>query len=123
MSYHVEHTLVEDDSVLIRSFRGSVVMQDVINSWKTDIEKGLVHAGLKGIVTDFTACENNATINELQDIAEFYKANIDVFENLKLGVVLDTPNVVVLLLFEESHAEMQHKAFSTFEAALEWVKS
>ncbi|GAF01489.1 hypothetical protein [Saccharicrinis fermentans] len=122
MSFSVKHTCLENDSILIRSFSGSVVMQDVIDAWKSDIKNGIVHSGLKGIVTDFTHCKNNATIDELQKIVEFYKDNITVFEHIKLAVVLDAPNVIVLLLFEETHADMHHKAFSTFNAALAWVK-
>ena len=122
MNYLVKHIYNNKDNILVRKFTGSVNMTDVINSWQEDLDNQTVHKNLKGVITDFTECKNNATINELNKIVAFYKKNNHIFKHIKLAVVLDTPNVVILLMFEDIYSEIHHKAFSTYDAALAWVK-
>ncbi|WP_075591205.1 hypothetical protein [Labilibacter marinus] len=120
-TYTVNHILDEKKRILVREFAGSVIMEDVIDAWKQDISSGIVNTQLKGVVTDFTNCKNNATMSELSQISDFYKSHFDIFRHFKHGVVLDSPGVAILLMFENNYADIKHKAFCTNEAAMEWV--
>lgn len=119
-TYSVEYQKDEENQILIRTFYGVVDMKGVIYSWEEDIKDKRVTKDLNGIITNFVNAENLASFRDLKIITEFYDENFKLFENIRLAVVLDKPNVAVLLYYENQNTRLMHKAFTTFKAALNW---
>lgn len=120
-TYSVEHHKDEKNNILIRTFYGEIDMKGVIASWEDDIKNNLVTSDLNAIITDFTNAENTVKMSDLGGIAAFYEENFKVFEHIRIGVVINTPSVAILLMYEEQNTKLNHKAFTTIEAALSWA--
>lgn len=120
--YSVKHVELENGRVLLRTMVGEFRMKDIIQAWADDIESGLVNDTLSAVITDFSNATNIAKIEEMSDIAAFYRAHANIFGKLKNAVVLNSPNVAIALLYEQENPSFQHKAFSAVDAALFWIR-
>lgn len=120
-NFTIKHTYDKKNKVLIKAFEGTVYMDDVIESWRTDMENKRVTIELKAVITDFKRVNNKANISELNKITDFYKEHFEIFKDMKLAVVIDSPpGVAMLYLFEKKNDEFKHRAFTTIDAAMEW---
>ncbi len=119
-TYSLEYQKDEENKILIRSFYGKLGMNGVIASWEDDINNNIVTKDFNAIITDFTNSENTVQMSDLGEIAAFYDKNFELFKDIKLAVVIDTPSVAILLLYEDQNTKLNHKAFTTVEAAMNW---
>ncbi len=120
-TYSVKHQKDDKNKILIRSFEGVVDMKGVIAAWVDDINNNIVTKDLNAIITDFTNAENTVKMSDLSKIATFYDENFELFQHFKLAVVMNTPHVAILLMYEEQNTKLNHKAFTTLKAALNWA--
>lgn len=120
--YSVKHVELENGKVLLRTMVGQFRMTDIIQTWTDDIENGVVNDQLSAVITDFSKALNIARIDEMSNIASFYRAHANIFGKLKNAVVLNSPNVAIALLYEKENPSFQHKAFSSVDAALFWIR-
>lgn len=121
-TYSISHRYDADSNILVRAILGVMNIQDIVDSWNKDIQNGIVHERLKGVVTDFTKGENNASLADLKDLENFYNENLRILQSVKMAVVLNAPTVSVSLFFEKNNHDLIHKSFASIDAALEWTK-
>ena len=119
----VEYTYLEDMNILLRSFSGRVTINDIIASWDEVINDKLVRENCVGVVSDFSICELLIKKKELALFVEYFDSKLDFFINLKLAPIIHSPKIALTVIFEQMYHKVQLKAFSTIEAATEWIQS
>lgn len=119
-TYTVDYQKDKKNNILIRTFYGEIDMNGVIAAWEDDIKNKLVTKDLNAIVTDLANVVNNVKLNDINEIAAFYEKHFELFQFIKLAVVIDTPSVAIVLLYEDQNTKLNHKAFTTVKAALNW---
>jgi hypothetical protein len=106
--------------VVIRSFHGSVQVDEIIDSFK-HIQTHLFCEKVMGIVTNMEFAELQFNLMELQKVIGYIN-QVNELKNMKLAVIVNTPQKTVFPIFAEAKtAETPIKPFSTVEAALEWI--
>jgi len=114
---------IENGSILIRNFHGTVQFSEIMESWIELIGHQKITDEIKGILNDFTGAELQMNINNLDQLMSTFMQYPDIFERIKLAVLMDTPKKIVLpILAEQKYPQFRIKAFSTYEAAIEWIK-
>lgn len=116
--YHFNSSL----GVLYKYYYGDITLEDITSSWEHAFENNLVPKGVKGFILDYREASFDIKIEEHTHIADFYKNNLDVFGNLKIGIITEEPNdIVIPILVESIDDGYSSQPFTTHEAALEWV--
>jgi len=111
----------EKNKILIRTFHGVVNMDGIIEAWQEDIQSNIVNKELHAIITDFSEANNIAKLKDLDEISSFYDKHYPLFKDIKLAVVLNSPNVAIIVFYEEKYPQLNHRAFATLQAALNWI--
>jgi len=124
MKYKVIYKSIDDGKVLIRTFKGTITVDDIISSWKHILEQILILEKHKGVITDYRESDELSTIKfeDTKDIKKYIEENFEVFKNLKLAVVIDSPKIVVPILFMDDFPQLNMEIFSTMRAAKHWIK-
>lgn len=121
-AFTVTYELDESKAILIRTILGQITMSEIIELWEEDILNKRVTNDLKAIVTDFSKGRNLSKMEERKHISAFYRKNFDFFKNIKIAIVLDDPSIAIPLMYEHENHDIEHVAFSTFEAAIKWAR-
>ena len=111
----------EDKKYLTRKFKGSLTIEDIIESWEFIIESKLKMQKFDGIINDFSNADLKMNINDLEKLLNLFKQNFEIFRDLKLAVVMTSPENIVFPVLAEKESPFKIKAFSTFKAAEEWM--
>lgn len=119
MSYEIEY--INKTNYLIRIFHGELHFPEIIASWEYLIEKYLKTHQFKGIINDFSDAQLKMELSDLDELMTLFKFNIKIFENLKLAVIMTSPDNIVFPVFAQNNSPFNIKAFSTIESATEWV--
>jgi len=117
----MEITIVEQDGVILRSFSGEVVLEDMIESWKKLFTAYPNLNEYKGILTTFLDAEIKHEDHNLNVLVEFLKDHLDLLKDLKIAIVMDTPMVTNTIIVGQRVKSLQIKPFSTVEAARQWI--
>jgi len=117
--YHIEY--IEDDYCLTRKFSGVLKIDEIINTWKYLIENKLKHKKYKGIINDFTNARLEMEIDDVEQLMNLFKENIDIFKDLKLAVIMSSPENIVFPAFAQNNSTFKIKPFSTISAAKDWM--
>ena len=109
------------DQILTRTFSGAVNSSDIINSWEQLRAQHLITPNILGMVNDLTNCDLELDLNQFKEITTYLKS-YKKLKSIKLAVVTSSPDIIVFpMLLESLHKTLNFKAFSTFEAAENWV--
>jgi len=122
MRYSVEYKENEAGDILFRTFKGTVTMNDIISSWEDNINNRLISKDHLGSISDYRKAKLQIELEDLNKFANFYKKNIHLFKNMKLGVISNNPDIALPVYFQMHHSEIQLKSFSTIEAAIIWIR-
>ena len=110
--------------IFYKFYVGKITLEDIISSWKYAFKNNLIPKETKGFIVNYKNAKLNMKINEYVGIANFYKNNLDVFGNYKIGIITTNPkDIVIPILVESIDQGYESKPFSTNEAAIEWVLS
>ena len=111
------------DSILIRTFKGEVSSDDIIDSWKYLQQQNLFTENIKGVLNDLEDCDLTMGMEGFREIMNYMKEQ-DEIRGLKIAVVTNSPKLIVFpSLGEVTEKPLNIKPFSTFEAAIEWITS
>jgi hypothetical protein len=108
--------------ILFKYYYGPITIEDISSSWEYAFKNNLIPKDVKGFVLDYRDANFNMELEEHTQISDFYKKNIEVFRNLKIAVITENPNdVVIPILVEYKDDGYFSKLFSTTKAAITWV--
>lgn len=122
MNYSVEYKSDEDDIILTKSFKGTVTMSDIISSWEHVINNKLITQNQRGIISDYRGINWQAEIEDLDELENYCKENINFFKNLRIAVLVDSPKIVLPIIFKRKCPEIKTMPFNTIRAATDWIK-
>ncbi len=120
MSDNIEYS--SDEDILIRTFKGTITMKDVISSWVYVIETGLISQYHKGIISDYREANIQIEIDDVEKLMLFFKKHEDIFKNLKLAVVIDSPNIAIPMYLTHKYPKIAAEPFSSIEAAIRGIR-
>jgi len=124
MENKFKYSFSNSTKILTKTYFGSITIEDIESSWEYAFENELIPKEKKGFILDYRNSNFKINIREYMAISDFYKKHIDVFRNYKIAVITEDPSdIVIPLLVETQDQGYKSKAFSTVEAAINWVLS
>lgn len=111
----------KDLNILTRTFEGIITMTEIIASYQYIIDHKLINQDFTGIISDCRKTDFQVYSDDFGILEAFFQENINLFKNLKLAEVIDTPKIVIPMLFEIQFPQFKSKAFSTVGAAEKWI--
>lgn len=111
------------EDIIIRKFSNDVCLEDILDSWKKLIENNLITEKTIGILNDLSECKLCLNKDNFKKLICYLKS-VDIIKCKKLAVVCDNPKYIIFpMMAENNETELKIKAFSTIEAATEWIKN
>ncbi|NQU52023.1 MAG: hypothetical protein HQ522_05745 [Bacteroidetes bacterium] len=111
-----------EEQILYKFYYGAISLEEIKSSWIHAFENNLIPKETKGFILDYRKATFDMRINEYPGISDFYKDNLAVFRNKKIGILSDKPETVVVVMMVESKDDGYYsRPFSTLEAAKAWV--
>ena len=110
------------DSILIRNFRGTVSVTEIIESWESLISNKMITPLLRGVINNITDCNLKMDMESFKTLAGYLKQNTSL-KGIKLAVIVTDPKMIVFpTVAQTAEKELKIKPFSTLEAAVEWIQ-
>lgn len=107
--------------ILLRKFYGPIEIKDITDSWDYIIKNKILTESHKGVINDITNAELNMDIHNFEILVTYLKGK-EIFRNLKLAVVCDTPGKIIFpILGNSMHPDLKIKPFSTIHNAADWI--
>lgn len=122
MEYTVSYNYDSNSHILIRTFKGDVNINDIIESWNHVIKANLITKRCKGVISDLSEANLILHTEDKNKIFKYYNENIEVFGNFKMAQIIDSPEIVHPMIFNKEYPEFKCRACSTFETAKEWIE-
>ena len=120
MSYTMKY-IDSNESIVVRTFKGVVTVDDVIKLWEHAVENCLENKNIKAIITDYTGAKIEADVDEIHKFTDFFRKNLDKFKDIKIIQVMDSPHIVFPMLLEREFTELVIRPFATMKAAVQWA--
>ena len=114
---------IEKSNYLIRVFHGVFNTSEILLSWEYLIVNKLKNHKYIGIISDFSNAKLNMELDDLDPLISLFEKNSKIFENIKLAVVMTSPDNIVFPVFAQSKSTFNIKAFSTMKAAKYWLSN
>jgi hypothetical protein len=94
----VVHNLsyTDDGKILIRMFKGKITFAEVMESWHDLIHSDKIGHRIMGILNDFTYAELLMDRHNLDQLMAFFMNHSEIFERIRLAVVMILPENIVL---------------------------
>lgn len=121
MNYSILFEFDHKSGILIRTFKGIVTINDLLDSWKYIIEQELCSGDFKGVITDFRETDFQVEMIELRVLDAFFKENMESICHLSIAQIIDSPKIAFPILLAKQYPHLRLKAFSTLKAAKEWI--
>ena len=121
MEWAVDYKNSENPIVLIRTFNGSICMENIISSWEYIIREEVLLPDHVGVVSDYRHTEFQIKKEDVEKLHAYFEENKSIFKTLRVAQIVDTPKIVFPMLFEKNHPGFKSQAFSTMKAALIWM--
>ncbi len=113
---------IEDrDNVIIRCFSGDLTLDDIIKSWDEIFSRYDDLTSYKSIVSDLLNINLKFGEEHHHNLVEYLTGHIDRIEDMKVAIVLDTPQITHPILLNRKIKKLQIRPFSTMDAAIKWV--
>lgn len=112
---------IEKSNYLIREFHGIFNSSEILLSWEYLIEKKLKNHNYIGIINDFSNAKLNMELGDLDSLISLFNKNSKIFKDIKLAVLMTSPDNIVFPIFAQSRSPFNIKAFSTMEGAEKWI--
>lgn len=122
MDYKLEYS--SDSKILYRKFQGTVTFEEIMDSWQDLIRNDKIGPQIIGVLNDFTYAELIMDRENLGKLMAFFQKHDEVFERIKLAVVMIIPeNIVLPVLASQQYPQFKIEAFSTVESAERWLRA
>ncbi|MDA3952829.1 MAG: hypothetical protein PF485_04225 [Bacteroidales bacterium] len=112
---------IEKNNYLLRTFHGTFDYTEILSSWEYLIKEKLKNRKYVGVINDFSNAKLNMEIDDLNKLLDLFKKNGNIFENLKLAVIMTSPDNIVFPIFAQINFPFKIKTFSTMEGAEKWI--
>ncbi len=122
MKYSITYEYIKDDTILIRTFKGSLSLNEIANCIKDDIKQGAIHGGLIGVINDYLEADIHIEMDDLDKILSVFEERQDLFLAMKWAVIVDFSVAAVPSIFKEKNPEYSLQSFTDFPSALRWVE-
>ena len=77
---------------------------------------------MKGIVLDYRKANFQVSLDQTTEIADFYKANLEVFGGFKIAIITtEAKDFVIPIMVKSKDEGYTSNGFSTVEAAVDWI--
>jgi len=109
---------------LIWKFKGIITKQDISESIEKIKEYSLIMSRIK-IYCDSLNTKLDIETSELNEISQKMHSYINLFEDVKLSVVAESPKITAFFMMtflDSTDVRLRGKVFSTREAATIWLK-
>jgi hypothetical protein len=117
-----EKILINNKIIIKRIFKGSITVQEVIDSFKYMLKnESLKDCKNTYIVTDVTKAKLNFNMFEFRKVISFIKKN-KMLSCINLSVVVDSPSKTVFPTIASTIIGIRVKPFSSVEAAIQWAE-
>lgn len=121
MSIHFKEHDKYPNLILVRTFTGQILPEEIIASWNNLLASNLITEDTIGVINDLSNCELKMNIDKFNKFTDFLKSKQQL-KNLKLAVVTDSPkNIVFPILGESQEPSLHIKPFNTISAATGWI--
>ncbi len=122
MKYTVSYEYIDDNKVLVRTFKGNLSLIDIANCMNHDFKNGKIHHGLIGVVNNYLAAEIKIEMDDLAKIAAVFTEYQDLMLHLKWAVIVDYSIVAVPSIFKNNNPDFNLQSFTDLSSALRWVE-
>jgi len=113
----------DDLKIMYRTFAGEVNFTEVMESWKWLIRNDMIGNDLIGILNDFSKAELKMDRRTWKHLMFLFKEYSTIFTRIKLAVVMTLPeNIILPILASREYPQFKNQAFSTLEAAHNWLR-
>jgi hypothetical protein len=120
----IKYEFDEDSGIFYKSYFGVISVNDILASWEYAFENKLIPPGVNGFILDHRNSILKLNTFDYLQIVDFYKNNLNIFRNFKIGTITEDPHGVVVTMLigtiEEGYAT---KPFATKNCAVNWVLS
>lgn len=122
MNYSFQY--IDNNSILIRKFEGDINFAEIYDTWNFLIENHYLDKVTNGVLNDFRKASFKFELDELKKLMNLFQNNPQIFNRIKLAVIMEKPENFVFPVYAEIHyPEFKIKAFCTEEAALIWLQN
>lgn len=109
------------ENYLLRNFQGEVTMRTIINSWEFLIPEYYRNDRRFVMISDYREAVLKVNLEDNRLMQDFLLKNIDKFYNMIIAQVLNNSDIVYPMIFNMNNPEIWSRAFSSMDAALEWI--
>ena len=113
---------IEENGYLIRVFEGIFHIDEIMESWEYLINTKLKKIKYTGILNDFSNAKLKMELTDLEKILGLFKKNMDIFENIKIAVIMTTPDNIIFPVFAKNTSSFNIASFTTLDTAKRWVQ-
>jgi hypothetical protein len=118
----IETTYKPDEKIFYKKYKGKISVEDVISSWKKNIENFEIPEETNGFILDYTEAEMDFGFDKYNRIPQFYGSNLATFGSKPIAIVVTTPeNTVFPYLISLEDSGYRSCPFSSVAAARRWI--
>lgn len=121
MKQIVDYKNIEGGKILVRTFSGNVNMQSIIANWDHVILLQILTSRHIGVISDFRGSNAKLELNDLNLLANYFNTKLEIFKDLKMAQIVDSPKIAYPTLFTNTYKEFSSRPFSTLGAATLWI--
>ena len=114
-----------ETKILENNLSGTITIADVLNMYHQIEHHGQLPANLK-IIIDSHKARYSFTEKDLQEIANAIKHLLTKFNSIQEAIIQSTPYETAMAVLYEQMVQIENfrfKVFSSYEAAIQWLKN
>ena len=107
--------------IIVRRFVGDVSQADLIKSWREVFARYSDLSHYKGMVIDLLNARLMQDRKKFREMIDFLKGKLDQLGEIKVAVLMDTPQVTQVILMDHMIKQLQIRPFATMKGAMDWI--
>ncbi|PLX22738.1 MAG: hypothetical protein C0597_01990 [Marinilabiliales bacterium] len=122
MNKKYKYLFDKQSGILYKTYFGEITLYDITSSWDRAIQNNIIPNETKGFILDYREAFFRIKTNETSGIAEYYRNNLKVFNNMRIAIITEShKDIIVPILVKEEDFNYSSRPFSTIEAAVSWI--
>ena len=118
----LEYKFDESTGIMYKYYHGDVTLEVIISSWEYAIDNNVIPRKVKGFILDCRDANLKKKISETSGMSDFFNKHRDIFRNLKVAIITEKPDQVVIpMVIESEGVEFFPRPFFTEYAAVKWI--
>jgi len=107
--------------IIVRRFVGDVSQADLIKSWREVFTRYRDLSLYKGMVIDLLNARLLQDRKKFREMIDLLKGKLDQLGEIKVAVLMDTPQVTQVILMDHMIRQLQIRPFATMKGAMDWI--